>query len=389
MTDVASSTPIAGRIKCMPIFRYVKFEPLKEFGPPKSASVPRRLKKSIFRCPACSKEFPNVRLLNFHRKVHQETTQHSFSFNEDTARYICQVCDSSFATKSNVEKHLNVHAYSCKSCDLKFLRPYILGCHMAEHDPDQMVCCPLCCYKSPLACNLNFHINSVHLKTISYKCHACSSSYTSPNNLSDHVNVVHNKTDPYECVVCQRKFILATSMHRHQINTHRPLVEGDVPSTYCIVCKRMFQTVASLHKHMKVRHHDRKKEGRRERFVCDICGKDFAHRQALRLHQKGHSGVKPYQCRFCPKTFKAIALRNVHEKTHSVERPFACEYCGTCFKIKEGLRRHIKTHSDVKPFRCDVCSKEFRRREHLKLHSKNCQNIIAREARRLIKKDKS
>ena len=50
------------------------------------------------------------------------------------------------------------------------------------------------------------------------------------------------------------------------------------------------------------------------------------------------------------------------------ERPYLCDLCGKQFAHKETLSSHQRVHSGEKPFTCHVCHRAFSERGHLKYH---------------------
>ncbi|NXF68268.1 SALL1 protein, partial [Ciccaba nigrolineata] len=50
-------------------------------------------------------------------------------------------------------------------------------------------------------------------------------------------------------------------------------------------------------------------------------------------------------CPECDKRFKSQTALAIHERSHTGERPFPCARCGKAFPSKGDLKRHQKTHA--------------------------------------------
>ncbi|XP_072174358.1 uncharacterized protein [Diadema setosum] len=167
-----------------------------------------------------------------------------------------------------------------------------------------------------------------------------------------------------------------------------------------------------------------KKAGRsREKARCDICQETFVNHQVLLVHQRRHTGERPYhECKECGKTFTQLRSLKRHAKFHTGEKEmkkgtliqfrerrvkvpidasgkdetleplisravpyqdmYQCEFCDKRFKTGSQYVVHRRIHTDERPFECKTCGRRFRQRITLLDHETTHRNDKPHECER-------
>lgn len=255
-------------------------------------------------CEFCSQTFSNSSSFKRH-----QLRKHG------TAQYKCDMCDSIFRTKHDIDMHLKRRHLS-KHPDVKFLYSEKLSIDVTElfeklDEPEAMTC-TFCAYTDFDEVSLNEHLLT-HLDVVNsgkMYCNICPSPIPSMDFMKEHTKFHNEKVKTHRCLVCQKTFAyderFLNHLRNHKKNQHK--------ICFCPECGRKFSKPRLLEDHIRFIHN------KESLFCCPECGQGFGSKSALNGHIKRHMDGKKYHCPFCPKQFSSHNLLNSHKVVHSADR---------------------------------------------------------------------
>ncbi|KAL7305787.1 hypothetical protein TKK_0002036 [Trichogramma kaykai] len=164
----------------------------------------------------------------------------------------------------------------------------------------------------------------------------------------------------------------------HSADEDGDIEEEEYTPLTCDMCSQTFNRPSDWVRHIEFTHADMTENRRKKRkgetdddgkdfppLKCDLCGNQYPTPQEWVRHiQTEHTEEqlalmnnsappKPKRvhnhqklCSTCNKVFPSHASMVIHQRTHTGERPFLCSYCKKGFNVKSNLLRHLRTLHD-------------------------------------------
>lgn len=293
--------------------------------------------------------FPNAERLSDHqRKSHP----------------VCSVCGACFTGVQRLREHeIQVHRllpYGCEYCSKRFKHKPHLNLHVkARHTGEKTCQCDICGKGYSCSSMLKTH-RMTHFEK-KFTCDLCGRSFHHACHLTRH-KLVHQEGRPHKCSVCGKGFTQAANLRSHQV-----IHTGE--RQLCSICgksyRRLRDHIISKHSHEPPTD---ELAGKDNSITCDLCGKKFPYLSQFKVHQRAHTGEKPFHCDVCGKSYRLKELLRDHRYTHTGEKPYRCSHCSKTFNLATSFMRHRSIHTGETPYSCSDCGKHFRLLTYLKAH---------------------
>ncbi|XP_050077155.1 zinc finger protein Xfin-like [Anopheles maculipalpis] len=303
--------------------------------------------------------------------------------------YQCKLCHVLFARKLQLIKHFRTSSKNHCNGLVETIAESITsnaekGEPTAELVPASRMNYFCCCFsrcKEEYACEKDLldHVVKVHSgrrKENEHKlgtqqranmsehliCPVCRRSFDSVAKVTKHRT--YKLTLPKQtCRQCGQIFMKATGLQEHQLREHLSLKL----QFGCDVCGKQFVTRSTLNKHRQVHEPF-------QNYPCSVAGCEvrFRNEQLMQRHYRNvHMELKAYECGYCGKMYRTKESLDIHERSHTGEKPFGCRHAGCSKRYAHGsdrMRHERSAHTGEKPHTCPVCKMGFLRKREMRLH---------------------
>ncbi|XP_065561698.1 zinc finger protein 583-like [Artemia franciscana] len=150
-------------------------------------------KKQLYKCPVCSKYYPNGRL-SIHMRVHTKKKL----IHTKKIFYECDTCNKTFTQKASLDVHQRIHRgekpYMCDMCKKRFRTSSALSVHQRTHTGVKPFECDICKHRFTTKTYFTAH-QRIHTGEKPYMCDICKLRYRTAGQLSHHKRkLCHRKT---------------------------------------------------------------------------------------------------------------------------------------------------------------------------------------------------
>lgn len=330
---------------------------------------------SLCKCPFCSKQFYQARLLHAHIRNHGNRPKQELElfFKKTT----CAICAQIFGSETAKVQHMRYfHSKSASDATPKILDsssysllPLAIKQKLRLH-PNT---CPICSKEFPATYFRNKHFKENHLEA-ELECKFCPEKFNTVESMDNHMHDVHYEEFQFECLIC--KVNLATASH---VVLHCTKVHSNQDPNKIIRSREDKSLVQAPGFEYPTLVQDVDQEGSNG-FYCDICNIHFQKKAGLQSHRQSKQH-KDTVVQNLDKMRESVAELPSPKRAPKVKKAtpeiLTCNECHQDFTSVKDFVPHRLSHfgrgkylriSDQNLYTCEICSEVSNSHSKVQMH---------------------
>jgi KRAB domain-containing zinc finger protein len=287
-------------------------------------------------CDFCDKKFLKKTAKGLHERKH-------------TKPFVCDHCGKAFDRQSSLNRHSELHGgkpYRCDKCGENFTsykaRREGLKCEKCNVALSKVLpqITPTVNRLDAEAEGQNFIKQEEGSKDENESNEEEATSYSLYNDKHKKDDLVHKmeelsaETEIIQCQICLKTFTKWSNLNRHkklhdeQVKEEKPVENPCIQDLKEIDDNEVVEETYSEQTLEETEVEVTENSSLGTENQCHVCLKSFGRRSSLTCHIKDvHEQSGDYACGFCDKKFYKESTKIVHERMHTGKKPYACDKC--------------------------------------------------------------
>jgi len=289
---------------------------------------------------------------------------------------------TTFSKKEALENHMKrshldgIENFSCHICYLQMKSVADVTKHVKHKHNDEWLKCEFCAQQFRAWYTLDDHLKRSHADMdIFFECHECFLMFA---DIKTHMKEKHPGVFvKCENVECSEMFRSKELLDKHKEDQHFIISAKEGLSHTCNVCLKVVKSRALL-VHHSLTHSSQKY------LSCPKCPYKASRPYILKQHIESHNESFSFPCDECCKNFKTKSNLTLHYKnTHlgmGLFKPkLTCTFCGYETDSSTYLKLHQRKHTGEKPYKCPECEQSFARKFVINQHCQRMHNYSKKD----------